>query len=455
VEEEPLCHKRVVRPRVGIYQVRFVDHLRRKFNSTATRTSVVRNTSIGIFSQPHKFSSDHKYEKLSKSPSQYSNIQLTDRVQMTTTQKSKELELETKEPAVARPVESVDVRSPTCAVMPGDPNNAEVAAVQIASGSKSAASVGKNNMAEKKNRGKADDDIDEEVLWVSSSPPPAKKKKNTKEEEVKEAEVDNDSDDSLEPYRHRSSYGLMKVHRHVPPPIKHRSSPQTLSAVFSLASAMWFQGDHMMGGQLAASLQKLLMTAEPGKTLLHEATNIVEAALAPMYKIVVVRDPKFNVWKYSTTFPVYVLTPHRKHGINKVQGFAVSHGWIFDCTKESCVELTPDNLIALGYFDKMKCEDFALEMSEKQDGKIAELGMPEKQDGKLDGSESAVTRGCEGSSHASESKVSVEHEDRKYRIANGVEHYAVMMSNKIMSDWFNATVACKGTNPYSPRRSIN
>ena len=49
----------------------------------------------------------------------------------------------------------------------------------------------------------------------------SQKKKNTKEEEVKDAEVDNDSDDSLEPYRHRSSYGLMKVHRHVPPPIKH------------------------------------------------------------------------------------------------------------------------------------------------------------------------------------------------------------------------------------------
>ena len=115
-----------------------------------------------------------------------------------------------------------------------------------------------------------------------------------------------------------------------------------------------------------------------------------------MYKYVAVEDENFNIWQYSTTYPVAVLIPMKKHGVYKVHGFAVANNWVYDSSKEHCRDLTPKTLSELGYFEELPSDPNAL----------FDLGYFEKRPNNL-----------------------VKYNGKQYVMADSVRHFAVMMND--------------------------
>ncbi len=131
---------------------------------------------------------------------------------------------------------------------------------------------------------------------------------------------------------------------------------------------------------------------------------------------VAVEDPDFNVWLYGTTYPVVALIPSTKHGIYKVHGFAVAHCWIYDCSRTTCMELNPQNLHELGYFDELPEE-------EEKNGDDEDKKLPAKK-------ASAEPEGTDVKTKVgTKPRQVVEHLKKKYVKAQGVRHFAVMLND--------------------------
>jgi hypothetical protein len=193
-----------------------------------------------------------------------------------------------------------------------------------------------------------DKDGGDEVTVVFMSLPKQKHERvaaagRTHDDSGKDDVDDDDSMGSIEIFQNSNMHSLKKVPRHVAPKIIYSSSTRTLSAGFALANAiddtLAFENYEVKGGCLVASLLSLLKRASRGHVngglLLEQANNAITHYLSPMYKYVAVEDEYFNIWQYSTTYPVAVLIPLKTHGVYKVHGFAVANNWFMKARKNT------------------------------------------------------------------------------------------------------------------------
>jgi hypothetical protein len=240
---------------------------------------------------------------------------------------------------------------------------------------------------------------------------------------------DDDSVDSLACFQNRNTISMKKLNRHIPPNISHPSPNRTFSACFALACAiddtLFFENNVMNGGHLAAGIRQLMHN--PGATnatLLQRANNVITSNLSPIYKYVAVEDPHFNVWLYGTTYPVVALIPIPKHGIQKVHGFAVAHNWIYNCMLSAGIELTPSNLFDLGYFDELPSEP----EEEDEEKKLAAAKPSADTDNNKKLAAKKPSAGADDKRMKGKIPQVMEYQDKKYVIAKGVRHFAVMLN---------------------------